>query len=144
MNYKIKINDAEYEIHIQNVEDTKAYVTVNDEEFEVDIEGLATDPTQMNIQTPSKSISKPLPTNNQKVKPVKTNISYDVKPPLPGVIMDICVKEGDQIKKGQVLYVLEAMKMENHIESDYDGIVEKIYYTKGTSVLENDVILNIT
>ena len=143
MNYKIKIKDAEYEVHIRKVEDTKAYLTVNNEDFEVEVEGLIVNPTRMNIRTTPKPVPKPIPSNTQVAKPMKTNLSHEVKPPLPGVIMDICVKEGDQIKKGQVLYVLEAMKMENHIESDYDGIVEKIHYTKGTSVLENDVILNI-
>ena len=135
--YKIKINGADYEVHICKVEDTKAHLTVNNEDFEV--EGLIVNPTCMNIQTTPKPIMVSTPV----VKPKSTVSNHKVKPPLPGVILDICVKEGDEIKKGQVLYVLEAMKMENHIESDYDGIVKRIHRTKGESLLENDVILTI-
>ena len=143
MNYKIKINGAEYEVHIRKVEDTKACVTVNNEEFEVEVEGLKVNPKRLDTRTSSKLITKPIPANTQVVKPTSTKYNHEVRPPLPGIILDICVKEGEKVKKGQVLYVLEAMKMENHIESDFDGIVEKICRAKGESVLENDVLLII-
>ena len=141
MNYKIKINDAEYEVHIRKVEDTKAYLTVNDEDFEVEVDGLVVNPTHVNIKTSPKPKPKLIPANTPIVKSMSTKYNHELKPPLPGIILDICVKEGETIKRGQVLYVLEAMKMENNIESDFDGIVEKIYRAKGESVLENDVIL---
>jgi biotin carboxyl carrier protein len=144
MNYKIKINSAEYEVHIRKVEDTKAFLTVNNEDFEVDVEGLIVNPTRMSIRTTPKPTPKPIQAADAPVaKPTSTQYTHDVKPPLPGVILDICVTEGDKVKKGQVLYVLEAMKMENNIESDFDGIVEKIHRSKGEPVLENDVILVI-
>ena len=143
MNYKIKINDAEYEVHIRKVEDTKAFLTVNNEDFEVEVEGLIVNPTRMSIRTASKPTHKPVTVNTPVVKPKPTKSNREIKPPLPGVILDICIEEGEKIKKGQVLYVLEAMKMENHIESDIDGIVEKIHRTKGESLLESDVIFTI-
>ena len=143
MNYKITINGAEYEVHIRKVEDTKAFLTVNNEDFEVEVEGLIVNPTRMSIHTAPKPVPKPITVNTSVVKPKPTKSNHEVKPPLPGVILDICVKEGDKIKKGQVLYVLEAMKMENHIESDLDGIVEKIHRTVGESLLESDVIFTI-
>ena len=143
MNYKIKINGAEYEVHIRKVENTKAHITVNNEDFEVEVEGLIVNPTRMSIGTTPKPIPKLITVNAPVAKPKATPSNHEVKPPLPGVILEICVEEGETIKKGQVLYVLEAMKMENNIESDFDGIVEKIFRTKGESVLENDVVLNI-
>ena len=143
MNYKIKINGVEYEVHIRKIEDTKAFVTVNNENFEVEIEELIVNPTRMNISQTPKPTPKPISADSPKKKLVVNKSYHEVKPPLPGVILDICVEEGTKIKKGQVLYVLEAMKMENHIESDFEGIVETISCTKGESVLENDVILII-
>jgi len=143
MNYKIKINGAEYEVHIHKVEDTKAYIKVNNEDFEVEVDGLIVNPKQLNIRTSPKSKPKLIPANTPVVKPTSAKCNHEVKPPLPGIILDIYVKEGDEVKKGRVLYVLEAMKMENNIESDIDGIVEKIYRAKGESVLESDVILII-
>lgn len=143
MNYKIKINGAEHEVHIRKVEGNKAHLTVNKENFEVEVEGLVVTPTQISVNTTPKPIQRPLPTDIKVVKPVKSKFDCEVKPPLPGVILELCVEEGTQVKKGQVLYVLEAMKMENHIESDYEGTVDKIYRTKGESVMESDTILVI-
>ena len=143
MNYKIKVNGAECEVHIHKVEDKKAFVTVNNEKFEVEIEELIVNPTQMRINTTSNLIPRRISPDSPIRKPVAHKSCHEVKPPLPGVILDICVEEGTKVKKGQVLYVLEAMKMENHIESDVEGTVEKISCTKGESVLENDVILII-
>jgi biotin carboxyl carrier protein len=59
-----------------------------------------------------------------------------VTSPLPGVILDVCVKEGDAVKRGQTVMVLEAMKMENAIEATADGTVTAIKVGKGDSVLE--------
>ena len=66
-----------------------------------------------------------------------------VKSPLPGVVLDVLVKEGDVVKVGQKLMILEAMKMENNIESDRDGVVKSIVARKGDSVLEGDVLITI-
>jgi biotin carboxyl carrier protein len=77
------------------------------------------------------------------VKPVAKAATTGLKSPLPGVIMEVRVKEGDTVKKGTPVVVLEAMKMENNIESDKDGVVEKIHIQKGQSVLEGDVLLTI-
>ena len=65
-------------------------------------------------------------------KPVKAA----VKSPLPGVILDIKVKEGDTVKRGQTIIILEAMKMENNINANKDGKVAEIKVNKGDSVLE--------
>ena len=66
-----------------------------------------------------------------------------VKSPLPGVIISIDVKEGQAVKKGQKVAVLEAMKMENEIQADADGTVAAILVSKGDSVLEGAEILRI-
>ena len=69
-------------------------------------------------------------------------IAGGVKSPLPGVILDIKVKEGDEVKKGQTVIILEAMKMENSINADRDGKVASIKVSKGESVLEGtDLII---
>jgi len=67
-----------------------------------------------------------------------------VNSPLPGVILEVSVKERDTVKSGQKLIVLEAMKMENNIEADRDGVVASIKVNKGDSVLEGAplIILN--
>ena len=59
-----------------------------------------------------------------------------VTSPLPGVILEVSVKVGDAVKRGQKVMVLEAMKMENVIEATADGTVTAIKVEKGDSVLE--------
>ena len=59
-----------------------------------------------------------------------------MKSPLPGVILEIKVNVGDTVKKGQTIIILEAMKMENNINSDREGKVTAINVHKGDSVLE--------
>jgi len=139
MNYKININGVEYEVNIRKVEDTKAHVTVNSVDYEVEVEGLTINPTRM-IHKPAAATSKP---TLSVVKPKIPPATYELKPPLPGTIIDICVAEGDTVETGQQLMILEAMKMENSIQAEQSGVVEKIFRKKGDAVLENDVILII-
>ena len=139
MNYKIKVNGAEYKVHIRKVESTAAQLTVNDKEFEVEVEDWIVNPTRMSAKPVYKPIKPVLPAK----KPATDQSGYQVRALLSGTILDLCVQEGDTVKKGQVLYVLEAMKMENHIEADKAGVVETINYDTGDSVLDGAVILTI-
>ena len=66
-----------------------------------------------------------------------------VTSPLPGVIIEVSVKEGDTVAAGQKVAVLEAMKMENEIQADRAGVVTKINVNKGDSVLEGAAIVTI-
>ena len=66
-----------------------------------------------------------------------------VTSPMPGTILDVKVKVGDIVKKGQVLMVLEAMKMENEIMAGTDGTVTSVAVSKGASVTTGDMLLTI-
>ena len=136
MKYKIIINSVEYEVQIRKVEGNMAQLTVNDVDFDVEVERLAVNPTRMSDQ-PVKTI----PAETAAIKPENNQPVYELKSPLPGAILDICVKEGDSVKENQILLVLEAMKMENNIQAERAGVVEKIYRSKGDAVMEGDVIL---
>lgn len=65
----------------------------------------------------------------------------DLKAPMPGLILIISVTEGQEVKKGDPLLILEAMKMENVIKSPADGIVKGIKIRKGDSVEKNQVLV---
>ena len=138
MHYKIKTKGVEYKVQIHKVEGNIAHLTVNDVDFEVEVEGVAVNPTRMTIE-PDKKVSE----ETAAIKPLSQQPSYELKSPLPGAIVDLCVKEGDTVAEGQVLFVLEAMKMENNIQAERAGVVEKIFYAKGDTVMEGDVILLI-
>ncbi|MCO6500361.1 MAG: biotin/lipoyl-binding protein [Vicingus serpentipes] len=66
----------------------------------------------------------------------------DLKAPMPGLVLDVSVLEGEEVKKGDTLLILEAMKMENVIKSPTDGVVKKISIKKGEAVEKNQLILN--
>lgn len=140
--YKIKVNGTEYEVSINSFEGNMAQLTVNDVDFDVEVEGITTNPTRMSMKPPKKL------TEPQSATPVvkpqkKSTTNHLLLAPLPGVVLEIKVKEGDTIKAGQVVMILEAMKMENNITADQDGIIEKINPRIGDAVLEGDVLITI-
>lgn len=65
----------------------------------------------------------------------------DIKAPMPGMVLNILVGEGQQVKKGDSLLVLEAMKMENVLKSPTDGTIKKVVATKGTAVEKNQLLI---
>jgi acetyl/propionyl-CoA carboxylase alpha subunit len=73
--------------------------------------------------------------NNQKVN--------DLKAPMPGLVVDIKVIEGQQVKKGETIIVLEAMKMENALKAAADATVKKIVAVKGSAVEKNQVLVHM-
>lgn len=66
----------------------------------------------------------------------------EIKAPMPGLVLDVRVAEGDTVKKGDPILVLEAMKMENIIKSPTDGTIKKINVKKGVAVEKNQVLIN--
>ncbi|WP_324719511.1 acetyl-CoA carboxylase biotin carboxyl carrier protein subunit [Salinimicrobium sp. HB62] len=67
----------------------------------------------------------------------------DIKAPMPGLIMDVQVKQGDEVKEGDYLLVLEAMKMENTLTAPRDGIVKSVTVQKGQTVDKNQLLIEM-
>ena len=67
----------------------------------------------------------------------------DIKAPMPGLILEVNVKEGDQVKEGDYLLVLEAMKMENTLTAPRDGIVKSISIANGDTVEKNQLLIEM-
>lgn len=65
----------------------------------------------------------------------------DIKAPMPGMVLNVLVKDGDQVRKGDAILVLEAMKMENILKSPADGIIKKVAISKGTAVEKNQLLV---
>lgn len=65
----------------------------------------------------------------------------DIKAPMPGMVLKILVQEGAEVKKGDALIVLEAMKMENILKSPSDGVIKKIAATQGVAVEKNQLLI---
>ncbi len=67
----------------------------------------------------------------------------DVGSPMPGLISAVCVSEGDEIERGDVLVTIEAMKMQTNVVSDVPGVVERIATSVGTQVDAKDLLVVI-
>lgn len=145
--YKLKINGNEYAVAVKNVEDNSAEVIVNGTAYEVDVQGMVAPKvtkTPKIVQSPSVPAGDSHPAVQTTSSPAKTAAGVGgIKSPLPGVILDVNVKEGDTVKVGQHLLLLEAMKMENNIDADRDGVVQSIKVRKGDPVLEGDLLITI-
>lgn len=140
--YKFKINGNEYNVEINSVEGNMAAVTVNGTAYDVELDNapvtpVQTIPTVPVTQTTSVQDATPAP------KPSSAGAGKDVKSPLPGVIVSVNVAVGDVVKTGQVVAVLEAMKMENEIQAESDGTITAVKVAKGDSILEGTSIVTI-
>ena len=133
--YKYKINGNVYKVAIGDIEDNIAHVEVNGTPYKVEME-KAPKAVVKPVARPAAT-SAPAAPATPVVKPAAASTGKSgVKSPLPGVILDIKVNVGDTVKKGQVIIILEAMKMENNINADKDGKITAINVNKGDSVLE--------
>ena len=137
--FKYIIDGKEYQVEITDVVDNKAQVTVNGKVFQVEMEAQP--------EAEKKTVT-PLPQTDEKVEtePSTTgqvNTEQAIKAPLPGVITEIKVSVGDQVKTGDTVVVLEAMKMANNIEAEKDGTVTAICIKQGESVMEDTPLVVI-
>ena len=117
----------------------KYNITVNGTTYEVVVEEVSAGATVAPTYTPPKA-SAPAPAAPKKEEAVSGN---KVCAPMPGTILDIKVKPGQSVKKGDVICVLEAMKMENDIPSPCDGVIGSVLVQKGSTVAANDVLASI-
>ncbi|MFZ4741496.1 MAG: acetyl-CoA carboxylase biotin carboxyl carrier protein [Bacteroidales bacterium] len=142
--FKFTINGNQYEVDINGIEDNIAQLEVNGTPYEITL-----DREIKQTKTPKLMRSVSIPSTDSHPSVAKTSSPSapkgggNIKSPLPGVILDIYVKEGDIVKSGQKLLTLEAMKMENNIESDKEGKVISIKASKGDNVMEGDILIII-
>ena len=142
--YKFKINGNEYNVDINSVEGNIANVTVNGATYEVEMDT----PVSAPVAAAAVKDSSASPQNdNQAAAPAPASkpagAGKAVTSPLPGVIIEVSVKEGQAVKAGQKVAVIEAMKMENEIQASADGTVTAVLVNKGDSVLEGAEIVKI-
>ncbi|MEQ8924181.1 MAG: acetyl-CoA carboxylase biotin carboxyl carrier protein subunit [Fulvivirga sp.] len=161
--YKASISDKNYQVNI-----SKDKITVDDKSFEWDIAKI--DDRLFHIIKDDTAYRAEILSVDKKEKVVliklngkKIEVSLqdkldllleklgldnladaqvnDIKAPMPGLILEINVKEGDEVNKGDTIMILEAMKMENVLKSPGDGVIKAIKVSKGDSVEKNQVLV---
>ena len=141
--YHVNIGGNVYTVNIGRVEDDRVEVRLGDRTFTAVVES----PSRSSPKTPK--ILREMEVPDASASPDRTSPPGeqgnrgDVLSPLPGNILKILVQPGDTVTTGQVVAILEAMKMENEIESPLAGPVTRIHVREGDTVLENTLIMSI-
>lgn len=143
-NFKFTIQGNKYDVNVVNAEDNIVEIEVNGATYKVEVDKVITQ-----SKTPKLIRSVAVPTTDSVPSQLKTSSPASpkglglVKSPLPGVIINVHVKEGETVKVGAKLITLEAMKMENNINADKEGVIKSIKVKQGDSVLEGDLLIEI-
>lgn len=145
--YKYIINGNEYSVNIENIEGNQANVTVNGKAYDVEIVGQqvkkatpAPAPKPAATPAPAPKAATPAP---KPAAPAAAGEGTPFKAPLPGTIVDIKVAAGQQVAVGDVVLILEAMKMENEITAEKAGTITSIAVNKGDTVMEGTTMFTI-
>ncbi len=127
-NFKFTINGNVYEVGVEAAENGKSNVTVNGKSYVVEVEADVMQAT---------TVRRPLSTPSAASK----GASGVMKSPLPGKVLKVVVAEGQVVKRGDTLMVIESMKMENNIAAQADGVVRKIMVAAEQNILQGDALL---
>lgn len=137
--FRFTIQGNEYDVEILNFEDRLARIEVNGTRYDVEVHKQVVQPktpvlVRQEVPAPTRSESK-----------IRKSIgAIQIKAPLPGNIMQLFVSPGDVVKRGEKLLIYEAMKMENTILAEKDGTVSAIKVQAGDSVLEGDILIELS
>ena len=141
--YKYKINGHEYKVNVGDIENNIANIEVNGVAYTVELEEEKV--AKPVVKRVAVSNDTPVATKPAAAKPAAAASAGDhvIVSPLPGVIKEFHVKEGQQVKASDVVCILEAMKMGNEIHAGKDGVVKSINVALEESVQEGTTIMII-
>ena len=132
--FSFKINGAEYKCAVEEIEAGLTEVTVNGKKYTVETEKPVAPAPKAAPAAAPKAAPAPAP----KAAPAA---GAQVKSPLPGSVVKVCVSEGQDVKKGDTLLILESMKMENPILAEQDGKVAQVAVAAGQTVMQDDLLV---
>ena len=144
---KVRVNEKEFKIGLNEkavASRRPLNVTINEVPFQVNIE---TNASAIGLRPSVITSPKAFGTSQSEAVKAKAKLISSpgklITPPMPGKIIAVKVKEGDNVKSGDVVLILEAMKMANEIKSPYTGRVKEVRVTTGQSVAPQDTLIAI-
>jgi biotin carboxyl carrier protein len=138
--FNIKVNGVSYEVEVEEIKSHKTAHTHKSESGHLAVK------TSIPEKPSTAAVSAPVVTTTPVAPPVQSSEatgSIKISAPMPGTILNVNVVEGEVVKKGQVLLVLEAMKMENEITASKDGTIASVNVSKGKSVNVGEVLVSM-
>jgi len=139
--FNFVINGNAYEVEILGFEENIAKVEVNGTQFNVEVQKdmkMTKTPTLVRAEPP-----KPTSKESKIPRTPSQTTNVAIKAPLPGIIITVLVKAGDKVTLGQKLLTMEAMKMENNVLSEKDGIVKVVHVKPGQAVAQSETLVEI-
>ena len=133
--FKFKIDGTDYTASVAEKENGSLEVTVNGKAYQVELPEAVHAP-HPTIHHPAASAAAPVATPQ-----AATGGSNTISAPLPGTITKVVVSDGQKVKKGDVLVIMEAMKMANDIVAEADGTIKKVVVTVGQSVNQGEALV---
>ena len=142
MKYKITVSDKIYEVEIEDINKRPVVAFVDGDRFEVMPENA--DQAEIKKEAVRKTESKTFNPNPAPTSVSSPNLALSGNTqtaPLPGTVIEVFVKPGDKVEAGQVILVIEAMKMKNSIRSVYSGTVSDVFVSTGQSVAHKQALI---
>lgn len=145
MKYNVKIGEMSYTVEIENINARPVIAYVDGERFEVMPEHAAQvevgkEAGKVGEKADTKPVyQKPVPSASPSPNPALSGNALIA--PLPGTVVEVFVKPGEKVEAGQVVVVIEAMKMKNSIRSVYSGTVSEVLVNAGQSVAHKQALI---
>jgi biotin carboxyl carrier protein len=134
--FKFTIQGNHYDVDVKSIDDNIAQIEVNGTNYEVQIHRqVQVTKTPILVRNPVKSPEPAHISAGTKFLAVRT--------PLPGNILSISKKNGDPVRKGDLVLIYEAMKMENKILAEKDGTIRNMKVNQGDNILQDDILFEI-
>jgi glutaconyl-CoA/methylmalonyl-CoA decarboxylase subunit gamma len=150
MGYSLSVGGKKFDVEIGQIVDGQARVSVNNRFYDVTVENFAEVaagiPPAAAADVTAVSVKKPVRSAVSLLNPSQAAFAAGddaLSAPIPGLILEVRVKVGDRVTAGQIVGIMEAMKMENNLIAQKDGVVQDIRVQKGTEVSTGDVIMVI-
>lgn len=139
---KVKVNGRWYTVEVGDLDEFPIQTVVDDELVEVEVDDLPSTGSPLvavaDVPTPRQTTSEPVNRPTPTAGAVKA-----FKSPMPGVIVSVAVKVGDQVVTGDPICILEAMKMQQTLRADWSGIVQAVHVSAGEQVIDGQAIADL-
>ncbi len=147
MKHTIRIGKRDYEVKLKADEKYGTYILWKNRKYPVEIVRSSQNKYEILFNDISYTFTVETPFSLQRKKVLDSKrgkIEKEVlKAPMPGKIIDVLVREGSTVLRGEPLVILEAMKMQNEIVSPVNGIVERVLAKPNTNVMKDDILVEI-
>ena len=144
---EIMLNSKKRELDIISISDTKKHLILNHKSYEIEHvefdkeKKIATIKVNNNSYTIELKDKFDLLLNDLGMSNMSVKIVKEVKAPMPGLVVSIKVEKGQEVKEGEAVLILEAMKMENVIKSPVDGIIKSVKIEPTNTVEKNQILV---